>query len=294
MKNLNNSLRLTIMFSLFSSTMFASSASNAQPFNTVRAFLAPATQPAVMDFPSAQQVQQALSTPVIQQRSTFSPLQQPPQVFVNQFSTPDAPRARPQFVAPTRPMVNTATMAQRYVQPNHGYSQQAMRFPGVPRSVTNARQPQSQRGFANNPMGNMFPANFGAGNSNPNPFAFPAMPFANNTTSNPMTGWNNNNWGGMGKSFPFMPNTNSNRKKAWGDKRNIWPDFYTDFTDNAWDEAIGGPRKLGRMPGGWRFPYISTPDPVTVSDAVTNQFPPIATEAGHMVDISKWGIFDGK
>jgi hypothetical protein len=48
------------------------------------------------------------------------------------------------------------------------------------------------------------------------------------------------------------------------------------------------------MPGGWRFPYISTPDPVTVSDAVTNQFPPIAEEAGHMVDISKWGIFDGK
>lgn len=98
----------------------------------------------------------------------------------------------------------------------------------------------------------------------------------------------------MGNNVPFMPNTtNSNRKKAWGDKRNIWPDFYTNFTDEAWDEAMGGPRKLGRMPGGWRFPYISTPDPVTVSDAITNQFPPIAEEAGNMVDISKWGVFDG-
>jgi hypothetical protein len=66
--------------------------------------------------------------------------------------------------------------------------------------------------------------------------------------------------------------------KAWGDVRHIWPDFYTDFTDEAWDWMIGSPRDMGYMPGGWRFPYISMPDPVTVADAVANQIPPIMEE----------------
>ena len=57
---------------------------------------------------------------------------------------------------------------------------------------------------------------------------------------------------------------------------------------------MSGPRNLGEMPGGWRFPYISTPDPVTVTDAIVNQFPPIAEEAGNMADFSDWGVFDNK
>lgn len=142
--------------------------------------------------------------------------------------------------------------------------------------------------FANNmmPFGN-------STNNGFNPFSNGSMPFANNSgimPTNPMNNMfgNNNN-----SKMPFFPSTNnSKRKKAWGTERNIWPDFYTDFTDEAWDEAMSGPRNLGTMPGGWRFPYISMPDPVTVSDAITNQFPPIAEEAGNMADFSDWGVFD--
>ncbi|MCF6189398.1 MAG: hypothetical protein L3J51_02875 [Cocleimonas sp.] len=150
--------------------------------------------------------------------------------------------------------------------------------------------------FSNNnmvPLGNM-------GNSSFNPFSNSNIPFSNGSNgmmpSNPMNNMfgkngnnNNQNW-----NMPFFNSNNKNRKKAWGDKRNIWPDFYTDFTDEAWDTMMSGPRDLGRMPGGWRFPYISMPDPVTVSDAITNQFPPIAEEAGNMADFSDWGIFDNK
>ena len=191
-------------------------------------------------------------------------------------------------------------------------------FPAFPRN-NNGRQSLP---FGNN---NMMPFNnFGGNNFNPfsgsnmpfgnnsgnnfNPFSGGKMPFANNSgngfgmPSNPMNNMfgNNGNNNSMpffgnnnGNSFPFFGNnSNKNRKKAWGDKRNIWPDFYTDFTDEAWDTMSSGPRDLGRMPGGWRFPHISTPDPVTVSDAITNQFPPIAEEAGNMMDFSDWGVFD--
>jgi hypothetical protein len=71
--------------------------------------------------------------------------------------------------------------------------------------------------------------------------------------------------------------------KPWGDTRYIWPDFYTDFTGDAFDKMINAPYDMGRMPGGWKFPSISMPDPVTVSDAIANQVPPFAEEAGNMV-----------
>jgi hypothetical protein len=73
--------------------------------------------------------------------------------------------------------------------------------------------------------------------------------------------------------------------KAWGDVRHIWPDFYTDFTDDAWDWMMSTPRDMGYMPGGWRFPYISMPDPVTVGDAVANQIPPIMEEVPNFVPV---------
>lgn len=77
---------------------------------------------------------------------------------------------------------------------------------------------------------------------------------------------------------PMQQKPVKKKVNAWGDERHIWPDFYTDFTDEAWDWMIGSPRDMGYMPGGWRFPYISMPDPVTVADAVANQVPPIMEE----------------
>ena len=140
--------------------------------------------------------------------------------------------------------------------------------------------------------GNNMPFGNNSGN-NFNPFSGGNLPFGSNSNNpmNNMFGNSNNN----NNSMPFFGNNrDKSRKKAWGDKRNIWPDFYTDFTDDAWDTMSSGPRDLGTMPGGWRFPHISTPDPVTVSDAITNQFPPIAEEGGNMMDFSDWGVFDDK
>ncbi len=68
------------------------------------------------------------------------------------------------------------------------------------------------------------------------------------------------------------------KKKPWGDTRYIWPDFYTDATGDMWDSMMNAPYDMGRMPGGWRAPSLSSPDPVTVGDAVTNQFPPVIDE----------------
>lgn len=87
---------------------------------------------------------------------------------------------------------------------------------------------------------------------------------------------------------PPVPMQNqSKEKKPWGDTRYIWPDFYTDSTNKFWDKMINAPSDMGYMPGGWRFPSLSSPDPVTVGDAVTNQLPPIMEEAGHFMNFVK-------
>ena len=86
---------------------------------------------------------------------------------------------------------------------------------------------------------------------------------------------------------PAFPMRKKPEKHAWGTERNIWPDFYTDGTSELWDKMINAPFKMGRMPGGWRAPSLSMPDPVTIGDAVTNQMPPMAEEMGNMIDISK-------
>lgn len=83
---------------------------------------------------------------------------------------------------------------------------------------------------------------------------------------------------------PPMPKKKT--PKAWGDVRNIWPDFYTDFTSEAWDKMMFTPYDMGYMPGGWRFPSISTPDPVTVGDAVANQLPPLMDESGNFMNFA--------
>jgi hypothetical protein len=75
--------------------------------------------------------------------------------------------------------------------------------------------------------------------------------------------------------------------KPWGDTRYIWPDFYTDATGDMWDKMMNAPADMGYMPGGWRFPSLSSPDPVTVSDAIANQFPPIMDEAGNFVNFAQ-------
>lgn len=224
-------------------------------------------------------------------KANVYPPQMPSQPMLNRM--PQAPtykfnRANPQQRFPAnnrRAMPGYGQNPQRAMprnMPRQAYSRQNRQYPSYP----NPQRNNNSFPFSNNmmPFGN-------SGNNNVFPFSNGNMPFGNNGNSfgmpsNPMNNRNGN--------MPFFSQNNNKRKKAWGTERNIWPDFYTDFTDEAWDTVMGGPRDLGTMPGGWRFPYISTPDPVTVSDAIVNQFPPIAEEAGNMADFSDWGVFDNK
>ncbi|OQX16026.1 MAG: hypothetical protein BWK73_04920 [Thiothrix lacustris] len=94
----------------------------------------------------------------------------------------------------------------------------------------------------------------------------------------------------MMPAYPQRPPVQQEKKaKPWGDTRYIWPDYYTDFTSEAFDKMINAPYDMGRMPGGVRFPSISMPDPVTVGDAIANQVPPFAEEAGNMVPVDDMG-----
>ncbi len=203
------------------------------------------------------------------------------------------PRTMPRAMPRTVPSATPGTMMPGQAYPGKAYSRQAYpnsrrykQYPTYPYRRQNARFPFSNNmmPFSNGLNNNFFP--FSSGSNMP----FFGMP-TNPMYGNPMNNMFGNNRNG---NMPFFKQSKKKRKKAWGTERNIWPDFYTDFTDEAWDTAMGGPRDLGRMPGGWRFPYISTPDPVTVSDAIVNQFPPIAEEAGNMADFSDWGVFDNK
>ena len=94
----------------------------------------------------------------------------------------------------------------------------------------------------------------------------------------------------MMPAYPMRPPVSQKKEvKPWGDIRYIWPDFYTDFTGDAFDKMINAPYDMGRMPGGWQFPSISMPDPVTVGDAIANQVPPFAEESGNMIPLDDMG-----
>jgi hypothetical protein len=208
-------------------------------------------------------------------------------------------RTMPQRMQVPQRRMPTAPYTQRRINPQTS----RMMAPGYPQANRFNRRPVSPRPNVRNnyprgnnnsfPFGNnMMP--FGNQNNGFNPFSNNSMPFSNGNGMMPTNPMKNMFGSNTNTSMPFFPSSNNKRKKAWGTERNIWPDFYTDFTDEAWDTVMSGPRKLGTMPGGWRFPYISMPDPVTVSDAIANQFPPIAEEAGKMADFSDWGVFDNK
>ncbi len=101
----------------------------------------------------------------------------------------------------------------------------------------------------------------------------------------PQLSYQNGRLSYMGPAYPMLKAIKK-KKHAWGDERHIWPDFYTKMTNDMWDSMINAPYDMGRMPGGWRAPSLSSPDPVTIGDAVTNQIPPMVEEMGNMADFS--------
>jgi hypothetical protein len=269
MKKSKNTLVLTTFILLSSVALLpVAPVSNAQQLNHIKAYIMPVeTQKSY--FPSEQQVQEALASrsSVAKQKFLFPPLENPPlkkqpQEFINQFSTPDAPRttSMSQFVTPNL-MLDNETVPQRYNMPDeNGYAPLAMNFPTMPCLARKPNNNFPSQGFANNfeskNNGNLF--------SFPNFDLFSAMPFANMNALPSIIAGNK-----IGNSFPLMPKTtNSRGKKMWG-------------------QTISTPQKLGHMFGGWHFPYVSTPNSMAVSDTVVNQFPPVADEAGNMSNISK-------
>jgi hypothetical protein len=175
---------------------------------------------------------------------------QPPYNTPSNFQQPNFQRSAPMPMAGNFPPTAFAPRNMGYQMPNTNFSNMS-------------------------PFGNSFSPNSFFNNG-----AMPT-PWSNAGGMNP---WRNNNNSALP---PFFSNpVNTGRKKAWGDIRHIWPDFYTDFTDEAWDKSVNAPYDMGRMPGGWRAPSLSSPDPVTVGDAVTNQFPPMLEEMGNMMNFA--------
>ncbi|MEE9352643.1 MAG: hypothetical protein V3U78_10310 [Thiotrichaceae bacterium] len=216
------------------------------------------------------------------------------------FSNPAAPATgnfpgmqAPQGYAPTAQQF--PSMMQMPMQPAYqGYSYPSYgAMPWAQQRPAYGYYPyqQGQQNQASQPS----PMNYSTPNyqfSNMTPFGNSFSPTSMFNNNNFPTPWSNsNNWNpwtnGNNSQMPFFPQqNNTNKKKAWGDVRNIWPDFYTEFTDEMWDKSTNGPYDMGRMPGGWRAPSLSSPDPVTVGDAVLNQFPPMMEEMGNMMDFS--------
>lgn len=145
------------------------------------------------------------------------------------------------------------------------------------------------------PLVNMAPSNW-LSNAMPKmpslkPYSAPPPAYVNMQrkpvypTPRPMLTYQNGRVRYTGKSYPMLKKIKK-KKHAWGDERHIWPDFYTKKTNDMWDSMINAPFDMGRMPGGWRAPSLSSPDPVTIGDAVTNQIPPMVEEMGKMTNFS--------
>lgn len=130
----------------------------------------------------------------------------------------------------------------------------------------------------------------------PQNYYYPTQRYNNGNGFNRM--FKGNNFGG-GRNFgeEFWPGRGSIYEDAlpmhgpwdrnWGkapwnrDYENLWepeggPDKWFDFADpkeglaNAWEDMLYTPNALGTMPGGWKAPSISVPNPIDVGDEFKN------------------------
>jgi hypothetical protein len=94
-------------------------------------------------------------------------------------------------------------------------------------------------------------------------------------------------WPGRGSVYEDALPMHGPWDRNWGkapwnrDYENMWepeggPDKWFDFNDpkegiaNAWEDMLYTPNALGTMPGGWKAPSISVPNPVDVGDEFKN------------------------
>ncbi|WGZ95788.1 MAG: hypothetical protein QJT81_07315 [Candidatus Thiothrix putei] len=215
----------------------------------------------------------------------------------SQVQAQDPPTAVPQPAAPdtlTFPPQQGANTQQATSQPSPPSASVGQPGPRFPAQVAPQTQPQTTYPYSNGNYTNYNYRSYGyptypysyypyAQQQAYNPYAQAYNPYAQQPMYNPYA---------TPRMMPYPqrpPVPQKKETKPWGDTRYIWPDFYTDFTGDAFDKMINAPYDMGRMPGGWKFPSISMPDPVTVSDAIANQVPPFAEEAGNMVPVDDMG-----
>jgi len=125
---------------------------------------------------------------------------------------------------------------------------------------------------------NFFPRNFNGGNNFPNTNF--NGPWNNGSNAFPtVKGPWNNGWG----SAPWS-------KERWQNDPMGSPSKWINFDDpkegvaEMWEDAIKGPHRLGRMPGGWTAPSISVPNPVDVTDTFGQRWRGLPTEISEEAD----------
>lgn len=164
-----------------------------------------------------------------------------------------------------------------YGQYQAPYANQYQNYNGYNNYANNGYYPrQNNNGFFNN-------GPFGGGNNNNNNF-FNKGPFGNNN-SMPFTGNSNFGerfWPGRGSYYDEVLPANGPWNRSWGrapwnrDYDNLWgrnggPSKWFDPSDpeegiaEAWEDMMITPNRLGTMPGGWKAPSISIPNPVDVN-----------------------------
>ncbi len=185
-----------------------------------------------------------------------------------------------------------------------GYSPQQM-------MPNNNYRPQNMMPSRNMmPMQNMMPNNFRPNNFNnngfrpnnfnPNNFSTPNFgpgsmsPPGFNSNDYPMP-WNQNNNGSPMMSSQNLPMMNS---KQWAEKVPDWGEQNGPYRNGPWatkqnqarmegwwDDMINAPHDMGRMPGGWKAPSVSFPNPVDVSNQLGRQFDKLPGQVREM-DVS--------
>jgi len=159
----------------------------------------------------------------------------------------------------------TSTLAEQYPPQIQGYNPgigPMQQYPGPQRPMYPQQRPPQFNPAMRPNYGYQGPAPYGPGyrpNFGPGP-GYGPPPGYNNGPWNRMMPWGSN------RSFgPF-----GNRGGKFGPFNRGPSSWFTgnpkDGLANMWDDMLEAPSEMGTMPGGWRAPSVSVPNPVDVGD----------------------------
>jgi len=64
--------------------------------------------------------------------------------------------------------------------------------------------------------------------------------------------------------MPWESKRGGRSNMPWDSGRGGWMD--KDKFSDSWDDMLNAPSDMGEMPGGWKAPTVSVPNPVDVGD----------------------------